>query len=268
MANPPLTRPGVEVEQKFVSASPTILTPALPACIVGRGMYLVDVFNPDQTLNTSSQATGTYNNTSTVVAVANFPDPRNILANSNLDNSSIRVWVASAGTNPDIVEVLATRAFLAPGAPPKTADVVDDNPGSGISNTVSLSETTAEFTDTNFKAGDIIIIEGQEFTIVSASDNAGAVEIVVDGDLIVGQTGLTYFAIATTDLTRALTGSAAPGSLTPFLVVNPTTGDVTIAAGFRRRIDGAVATNIADNIFIQYEALRRDLYPLGRKGLG
>jgi hypothetical protein len=42
-----LAQPGVEIIQEFRTVSPTILTPALPPCVVGVGKQIVDLLVDD-----------------------------------------------------------------------------------------------------------------------------------------------------------------------------------------------------------------------------
>ena len=51
---PQLDRPGVEVSQEFRSATPTILSPAMPACIVGPANQIVEAVQDDGTLNSDA----------------------------------------------------------------------------------------------------------------------------------------------------------------------------------------------------------------------
>jgi hypothetical protein len=52
-----IERPGVQVIQEFRTTSPTILVPALPACVLGPCFQIVEAVQDDGSLNTSAQVT-------------------------------------------------------------------------------------------------------------------------------------------------------------------------------------------------------------------
>lgn len=57
MASPTIERPGVQVIQEFRTTSPTILVPALPACVLGPCFQVVEAVQDDGSLNPSAQIT-------------------------------------------------------------------------------------------------------------------------------------------------------------------------------------------------------------------
>lgn len=255
-----LPRPGVEVEQKFVSAAPTILIPSLPACIVGPSIYIVDTFNADGTVNTDSKASATYDNTDLVIAQSAFPDPRSIIAEVNVDELSIRAWVRGADGN--LSETLRTEAFLAPSSAPDNGDITDDgSAGTDTKLFQLLFAGSGLGAITDVQPGDRVIIDGGKFVrqVVTSATGTGGKDIDLTLDTGIPKTeigSVNYHIIATSDLDGS--GGRTGGALTAFLTIG-SGGEAQIESGFLRSADGSATTGVNADVFIQYEALRLDL---------
>lgn len=57
MSSPTIERPGVQVEQTFRTNTPTILTPQMPACILGPAFQVIEAVQDDGSLNPDAQIT-------------------------------------------------------------------------------------------------------------------------------------------------------------------------------------------------------------------
>lgn len=258
----PLPRPGVEVEQKFVTASPTITIPALNPCIIGVANYIVEAFNADGTTDTDALISAQYANTLLTVQQADFPDPRSIIGNVDVDETTIRVWIS--GASGTLEEALRTEAFLAPASPPDTGDITDDlSPGGGTRLFQIMFAGSGLVAITDVKAGDRISIDGgrliRQISAVAAGTGAFDIDLTLDTDISKDEAGsFTYHIIATSDLDGS--GGRTGGALTAFLTIGGA-GEAIVQAGFLRAADGSVTTGVNANVFIEYEALRLDLSP-------
>lgn len=246
-----IARPGVEVEQRFESPAPTIFLPTLGSCIIGPSKYIVDAFNADGTLNTDAKITPTqYDNTAIEITQDDFPDPRNISGNINVEEDSIRVYLVTGGTSR---EVLRTEAYLAPTAPATGNAGLD--PGNGFTDVFIFAQAASGLTGAvDVRAGDRIIINGNLVRIVeSAVDNSPNIEVTMTSTISVtidDDGPVPYFIIATSDLTAR--------GLTADLVID-IQGDVNFSANLIRTSDGSPSSGAAADIYIQYEALRLDV---------
>jgi hypothetical protein len=255
-----LPRPGVEVEQRFVSESPTILIPSLPAVIIGPSIYIVDAFNADGTPNTDSKITTQYLNAALTVLQSAFPDPRAIITNVNVDEDSIRVFLAT-GTPAVLIEVLRTETFLGPAAV-SSGDALDDGSGGTTTSKFVFADTAPLMTAATIVAGDRVVINGFYVRqVVSAADTlaTGApgtthITLTLDQDIPLADpttTAAPFYIIAASDLT----GRSLTGDLT--LDVN---GSAVLKLDLLRNPNGSpITTGAAADVYIQYEALRRDV---------
>lgn len=103
-------RPGVEVIQEFQSTSPTIVIPTLVPCNVAPFFEIIEVLNSDGTLNEDSELDTPYAQFGLTVSQGSFPSPRGNIDQVDVDEDSIRVFLAHGGS---LLELSRTSGFLA-----------------------------------------------------------------------------------------------------------------------------------------------------------
>lgn len=86
---PSIQQPGVTVIQELRTASPTVASATLPACIIGPAYEVIDVLDSDGLLN-SDAATSVYSQAALAILQSSYPAPRGNAAQLNVDEASVR----------------------------------------------------------------------------------------------------------------------------------------------------------------------------------
>lgn len=91
-----LPRPGVEVIQQFVSASPTIIRPTLRPFVTGPAKEVIDVTTADGLVNSQAKQ-GQYSQLPKTISQSAFPSPRGNIAEVVVQNETIKVFFLNGG---------------------------------------------------------------------------------------------------------------------------------------------------------------------------
>ncbi len=137
-----IRRPGVEVTQEFVTASPSIIEPTLAAVLVGPCFQIVDAFDSTGSPNASALA-GTYRDGQGTVSY----DLPGLLTQADITGfeSDIRVFY-----------VLGSSATELNGVSDETV-IVDDQTGASYTAATRIFEDTDQlFTQVGVEAGDVV----------------------------------------------------------------------------------------------------------------
>ena len=126
-----VSRPGVEIIQTFQSTTPTIVVPTLVPCIVAPFHEVIEVTTSTGTTNENSKLSTVYDQNALSVPQLSFPSPRGNIAEVDVDESTIRMFLLQNGA---LVELSKTSGFLASFNSATAASVV----GSGATYPVNL----------------------------------------------------------------------------------------------------------------------------------
>lgn len=104
-----LERPGVEVVQEFVSASPTVVTPQLVPCVVAPYFEVIEVLDSDGTANADALMASSYDQLFLEIDQSSFPSPRDNIDEVNVLEDTVRAFMLWGGS---LVEAMRDEGFL------------------------------------------------------------------------------------------------------------------------------------------------------------
>jgi hypothetical protein len=240
------SRPGVEITQSISESSAVVASPTLVPCVVGVCYQLLEVLDDDGALESDAKfVDARYNQSSMLIAQADFPDPRDNIDELEFDEATTWAYLyfggaltkLSRGSNSEYGQAflklgnLARAACIRSGVP--TSIAFDSDTGDAFTfaiDVVNPTDTSKDVTVT--LSGTLTIEEIVEEINDAAGKTVASVFMDADGDF--GDADLEYLQIASTTYgaTSSVTIRAGTAALTKLF-------GSSFASGSEYRVEGA-----------------------------